>query len=174
MRHFRSKLVRHRLTLLGILAWSLHAPVMAKPQPVKAPQVQGKSTDIAPPPHARHARKKAFRQVGRASWYGISSTRGLRTASGELFNPEAFTGAHPTLPFGTMVKVTNLRNGRSADVRINDRGPFVGGRIIDVSYAAAHELGMMGRGVARVRIEVMPRGKPYDEARADEVAGGLP
>ncbi|MDB5987042.1 MAG: rare lipoprotein [Nevskia sp.] len=174
MRHFRNKLVRHRLTLLGILAWSLHAPVMAKSQPVKPMQTQDKAADAAPPTPLRHGKKKAFPQVGRASWYGISSTRGLRTASGERFDPEALTGAHPTLPFGTMVKVTNLRNGRSAAVRINDRGPFVGGRIIDVSYAAAHELGMMARGIARVRIEVLPRDRPIAEARADQIAGGLP
>ena len=173
MRHFRNKLLRNRLTLLGILAWSLHAPVMAKPQPSKAPQTQGTAADLAPPAKPHHA-KRGFRQVGRASWYGIDSTRGLRTASGERFDPDAFTGAHPSLPFGTVVKVTNLRNGRSADVRINDRGPFSGGRIIDVSYAAAAELGMMGRGTARVRIEVQPRDKPITEAQADEVAGGLP
>ena len=188
MRHFRKKLVRHRLTMLGILAWGLHAPVMAKPQPSKPPQVQDSSStdnsaeDVPAGKHkpvARSAKtskhvKKVFRQTGRASWYGISSTRGLRTASGEPFDPEALTGAHPTLPFGTRVKVTNLRNGRSANIRINDRGPFVPDRISDVSYAAAHALGMMARGTARVRLEVIARpGKPIEEAEADTEIGGL-
>jgi len=101
----------------------------------------------------------------------------MRTASGEPLDPQAFTGAHPTLPFGTQVRVTNLRNGRSTRIRINDRGPFTGGRVIDVSYAAACELGMMGRGIAQVRIEVLPPEKKTVAAppiSPDIVAGGVP
>ncbi len=87
-------------------------------------------------------------QVGHASWYALSS----KTASGERMNPNELTAAHRSLPFGTKVLVENLNNGRSVVVRINDRGPFVGGRIIDVSKAAAAQIGMIGSGTAKVRI----------------------
>lgn len=96
-------------------------------------------------------------QEGLASWYG-SQFQGRPTASGELFDSSDLTMAHPTLPFGTRVRVTNLRNGRSVEVRVNDRGPFVGSRIADLSHAAAVMLGMMHRGIARVRIEVLGTG----------------
>ncbi len=89
-------------------------------------------------------------QVGHASWYALHS----RTASGEQMDPSAMTAAHPSLPFGTKVLVENLSNGRSVVVRVNDRGPFVGGRIIDVSKAAASNLGMLGSGTAQVRVTV--------------------
>jgi rare lipoprotein A len=87
-------------------------------------------------------------QVGSASWYALNS----RTASGEQMDPSAMTAAHPSLPFGTKVLVENLSNGHSVVVRINDRGPFVAGRIIDVSKAAASSLGMLGSGTANVRV----------------------
>jgi len=89
---------------------------------------------------------------GRASYYGWERA-GWLTASGERFDPSAFTAAHPTLPFGSYVRITNLRNGRSVVVRVNDRGPHVPGRVIDVSYAAARALGMLRSGTAPVRIE---------------------
>ena len=91
-------------------------------------------------------------ETGLASWYG-PKFHGKRTASGEVFNQEKFTAAHRTLPWGSRVKVTNLANGKSVDVRINDRGPFGKGRIIDVSRAAARALGMVGRGITTVRVE---------------------
>jgi len=91
-------------------------------------------------------------ETGLASWYG-PKFHGKLTASGEVFNQEKFTAAHPTLPWGSRVKVTNLDNGKSVDVRINDRGPFGKGRIIDVSRAAAKALGMVGRGITTVRLE---------------------
>jgi len=87
-------------------------------------------------------------QVGHASWYALTS----QTASGERMNPSALTAAHRSLPFGTKVLVENLSNGRSVVVRINDRGPFVGGRVIDLSKAAAAQIGMIGAGTAKVRI----------------------
>lgn len=96
----------------------------------------------------------AFKGV--ASWYGYDGS-GNRTATGERFNPEGLTAAHRSLPFGTRVRVTNTRNGRSVVVRINDRGPFIRGRIIDLSAGAARFLGMMGSGVAPVRVEVLGR-----------------
>lgn len=93
-------------------------------------------------------------QEGVVSWYGAAFNN-RPTASGELFDASGMTMAHPTLPFGTQVKVTNIRNGRSVVVRVNDRGPFVGQRIADLSRAAAEQIGMLKRGVARVRIEVL-------------------
>ena len=94
-------------------------------------------------------------QAGMASYYGTES--GSQTSSGEHFNPSAMTAAHRTLPFGTKVLVTNKRNGRTVIVRINDRGPFVYGRIIDLSTAAADVIGMRGAGVASVTVEVLGR-----------------
>jgi len=91
---------------------------------------------------------------GWASWYG-PGFQGRRTASGEPFNPQALTAAHRTLPFGTQVRVTNLRNGQAVVVRINDRGPHVPGREIDISAAAAQALGLIHMGTAPVRLEVL-------------------
>ena len=88
-----------------------------------------------------------------ASFYG-KKFHGRKTASGERFNMYAMTAAHKRLAFGTLVRVTHLKNGRSVAVRINDRGPFARGRIIDLSYGAARKLGMVAQGVARVRIRV--------------------
>jgi len=88
---------------------------------------------------------------GRASWYG-KPFHGRRTASGERYDMHAFTAAHPTLPFGSRVKVRNRRNGKEVEVRINDRGPRSRGRIIDLSYAAASALGMVGPGEAPVEL----------------------
>jgi len=93
-------------------------------------------------------------QEGVVSWYG-NQFHARPTASGEPFDSAAMTMAHPTLPFGTQVRVTNLRNGRSVVVRVNDRGPFVGSRIADLSQAAASQIGMMRRGIARVRLEIL-------------------
>jgi peptidoglycan lytic transglycosylase len=93
-------------------------------------------------------------QTGGASWYAMTS----KTASGERCDPRALTAAHRSLPFGTRVKVENLRNGQSVVVRINDRGPYVRGRIIDLTKAAAKQIGLMETGTARVRLTVLERG----------------
>jgi rare lipoprotein A len=93
-------------------------------------------------------------EVGIASWYG-HPYHGRAAASGEIYDMEKFTAAHRTLPFGTLVRVVNLDNDKVVDVRINDRGPFVGDRIIDLSHAAAQAIGLIGPGIARVRVEVM-------------------
>ncbi|MCV0429045.1 MAG: septal ring lytic transglycosylase RlpA family protein [Roseibium sp.] len=90
----------------------------------------------------------SFQQCGKASWYKLGGT----TASGERANPHGLTAAHRSLPFGTMVEVTNLSNGKSVTVRINDRGPFAKGRVIDVTLAAAKELEFVGKGITRVRV----------------------
>lgn len=97
-----------------------------------------------------------FRQVGLASWYG-PGFHGRLTASGERFDQNEFTAAHRRLPLGSEVKVTNLENGRSITVEINDRGPYVDGRVIDLSRAAARRLGMVEDGIAKVRIEAAPQ-----------------
>ncbi len=93
-------------------------------------------------------------QYGKASWYG-DKEHGKRSASGEVFNRNAYTAAHKELPFGTVVRVTNRENGRQVEVRINDRGPYIVGRVIDLSYAAAKSIGLVRSGVAEVKIEVL-------------------
>lgn len=111
------------------------APVKAEPPKPPAPVVVSVST-------------------GEASWYGPGFF-GNRTASGEVLRPGTLTAAHRTLPFGTKVRVTNLWNGRSAVVRINDRGPFHGARVIDLAHGAANQLGLVASGVAKVKLEVL-------------------
>ena len=93
-------------------------------------------------------------EVGYASYYS-KKFKGRRTASGEIFDPMKLTAAHRKLPFGTLVKVTNLENHKSVIVRINDRGPFIKGRIIDLSYKAALKIGLVSKGVAKVKLEVI-------------------
>lgn len=103
-------------------------------------------------------RTVAYRSVqyGVASWYG-PGFRSRLTASGTRFDPSQLTAAHRTLPLGTRVKVTNLKNGRSVVVKVTDRGPYVRGRLIDLSRAAAERLGFSHRGVAPVRVAVVPK-----------------
>jgi rare lipoprotein A len=99
-----------------------------------------------------------FRQRGMASWYG-KRYHGQKTSSGELYDMYAMSAAHPTLPIPSYARVTNVANGRSVVVRINDRGPFHSARIIDVSYAAAHKLGFIQAGAAQVEVEAILPGK---------------
>ena len=103
------------------------------------------------------AEEKAYKAIGQgtASYYG-RELAGNRTASGERFNPHGLTAAHRTLPLGTKLRVTNVANGRSVIVRVNDRGPFVGRRLIDVSLGAAQEIQMVRSGTAQVRLEIVP------------------
>jgi rare lipoprotein A len=104
-------------------------------------------------PFARHdtAAAAPIASQGLASFY----SEGARTASGEKFDAHELTAAHPTLPFGTRLRVTNVATGQSVTVRVNDRGPYVPGRVVDVSYSAASALGMVGRGVAKVKLDVV-------------------
>jgi rare lipoprotein A len=118
-------------------------PPTAAPAPAVSPPV---ARALPPEPRAI--------QTGKASWYG-DAHHGRKTASGETFDMNALTAAHRTLPLGTRVLVTNLANGRSIEVRINDRGPMVPDRIIDLSLGAARALGGVGAGVFRVRIAVV-------------------
>jgi rare lipoprotein A (peptidoglycan hydrolase) len=100
-----------------------------------------------------------FSIQGTASWYG-PSYHGRKTASGEVYNMHALTAAHKTLPLNTLVRVTNLANGRDVVVRVNDRGPFVGDRVIDLSFGAAKQIGMVRPGTAPVRVAVIGPEKP--------------
>ena len=117
----------------------------------------------------------AAAQTGKASYY----KSGHRTANGERFDPHGYTAAHRTLPFGTKVLVTNVKTGKSVIVRINDRGPFIKSRIIDVSYGAAKVLGMTGAGVATVKIVPLkksataPAATPAPVAAVEAVAQGV-
>jgi len=92
--------------------------------------------------------------TGYASWYG-KEYHGRKTSSGEIYDMYALTAAHRTLPLGSAVKVTNLENDRTVDVRINDRGPFIEDRVIDLSYSAAKAIGMLNQGIARVRLDLL-------------------
>jgi rare lipoprotein A len=130
------------------------APDIAGPEPEIVTPIPEEGDDAQEPPV----------ETGRASWYDFDT----KTASGEHMDGDALTAAHPTLPFGSKVKIANLDNGRSVVVRINDRGPFSKDRIIDVSRAAAAELGMIGAGVARVSVSLVEQ-----EVASDEVTGAI-
>lgn len=136
--------IRRALAGIGLLALAacaeqaLPPPVATLPPPAPAP---------APLPE-----QPFFSQVGTASWYG-GKHHGRKTASGERYNMHDMTAAHRSVKLGTVVRVTNLENGRTTTVRINDRGPYVDGRVIDLSSAAAQNLGMKQRGLAHVRVE---------------------
>ncbi len=110
-------------------------------------------------------------ETGEASWYG-PGFHGRRTANGEVFDKESLTAAHRTLPFGTVLLVRNLENGREVTVRINDRGPFARGRILDLSEAAARRLGMIEPGTARVSLRIVPPPAGGSPARPAAVPGG--
>ena len=110
-------------------------------------------------------------QKGLASWYG-PDFHGKLTSNREIYNMHALTAAHKTLPFGTYVRVTNLNNGKSVVVRINDRGPFIKGRIIDLSYAAARKLGLDIAGVVPVKIKVLKQYSPKKSSQKFSVQVG--
>lgn len=123
--------------------------------------VPAAAAPMAPADATSESFAPGWHQQGRISYYG-KRFDSKPTASGEPFDPDAMTMAHPTLPFGSIVRVKNLRNGRSVELRVNDRGPYEKGRIADVSRAAAKKLGMFRRGVTRARIELLRTG---DDAR---------
>ena len=161
--------------LLALLAACTTAPVTSPasrasaPRPAAAPQhdAPGQAVDEVPAPVSLTERPRPELlggevprefQRGTASWYG-PRFNGRRTASGERFDMREFTAAHRTLPFGTLVRVHSLVNGRDVDVRITDRGPYAGNRIIDLSRAAAEELGMLGLGFKEV-VLMVPESTP--------------
>lgn len=131
--------------IAGACSKRASSPPPDKPKGYPKPYKVGKNW-YQPIPHARD-----FRQKGKASWYG-KKFHGRKTSNGESYDMYAMTAAHKTLPFNTHVRVRNLDNGKTTEVRVNDRGPFVRGRIIDLTYSAAKEIGMVGPGTARVEI----------------------
>jgi rare lipoprotein A len=146
------------VTLLGCIAGC-----SLKEEPVPLPPVSQAHEAAAPAPAsqapapqaheaAAPAGKPATPQVVTASWYG-PGFHGQETASGETFDQHALTAAHRTLPLGTVAKVTNLETGQSVTVKINDRGPYVKGRQLDLSQAAAKQIGLTKKGIAKVKIE---------------------
>ena len=139
--------------LLCLIALGACLATACATAPVKAPQDWG-----------------SFRQQGEASWYG-PDFHGKTTANGERYNMLGLTAAHQQIPFNTLVRVTNLANGRTATVRINDRGPFMKGRILDLSYGAARALGASGTGVIPVRIEVVGKAAPAKPAAGNAKKG---
>jgi rare lipoprotein A len=154
----------HRFVAIALIAFMSSAPVYAgqpddanfpaideAPQSERVADIQAAIADIEDP-----ILREIYESIGQgeASYYG-SELAGNRTASGERFDPRALTAAHRSLPMGTKLRVTNLSNGMSVVVRVNDRGPFVRSRIIDVSLAAARQIRMVGSGRAQVRLEIL-------------------
>jgi rare lipoprotein A len=145
--------VRVRLRLAAALLPALAALQGCAVPLVKAPEAapqEAAQDEVVP---ATQADPEPF-QRGIASWYGLPF-HGRRTANGERFDMNALTAAHPSLPFGTRVKVRSLVNGREVIVRINDRGPFAPGRVIDLSHAAARAIGLVGFGTKRVSLTLV-------------------
>lgn len=146
--------MKPRLRLAAVLLPALAAlqgcavPLIKAPD---APSQEAAQDEVAP---AREAEEREPFQRGIASWYGLPF-HGRKTANGERYDMNALTAAHPSLPFGTRVKVRSLVNGREVIVRINDRGPFAPGRIIDLSHAAAKAIGLVGFGVKRVSLTLV-------------------
>ena len=135
-------------------------PMPASVAPPAAPSLSKSPAVIAPnvvAPKRTSATSRAHLLRGIASWYG-SMLNGRLTASGERFDMHALTACHPTLPFGTLVRVLNLRNKKSVVVRINDRGDLAPGRVIDLSYAAAQQLNITEAGLAPVALEIISLG----------------
>ena len=158
---YRSRSGARRITGVATLAaaamllqacGSTGGPTYSKPQVQQ--QAGGPQSSYARPA----APKASYDVVGVASWYG-KPYHGRKTASGQVYNMYQMTAAHPSLPFGTRVAVTNLDNGRTVIVTINDRGPFVKGRVIDVSRKAASKLGFLSNGLTRVGVRVVSRSR---------------
>lgn len=145
------------VALLGLLALSWgcagRAPAPSGPSATRDP-LKLKPYQVNGVWYYPLATAAGYRERGLASWYG-SDFHGHSTASGEVYNMNAMTAAHKTLPLGTVVRVSLLETRRSVEVRVNDRGPFVDGRLIDLSREAAKQLGLMGQGVARVEVETI-------------------
>lgn len=138
--------------LLALIVAACASPTTTSPRPGDGPSV-GKPYRVNGVRYVPKA-QPGYDATGIASWYG-GKFHGRRTASGQRYDMNAMTAAHRTLPFGTKVRVTNLRNDRTVILTVNDRGPFVHGRIIDVSRRAAERLGFRGRGTTRVRVQAV-------------------
>ena len=147
--------MRSPFALLPFLALAACQSPAPPPLPEPAPPVKAAPIPIETPKTPQTTVTKTYR--GKASYYSIRTNGGTATASGERLRNEAYTAAHRSLPFGTKVRVTNLRNGKTAVVRINDRGPFLKGRIIDVTIGVARSLGMIKAGVVPCKVEVLKK-----------------
>ncbi len=145
------------------LAFGQHKPVAPAPAPSDSKLADAKPIDESIPDVS------GFHQAGRASWYG-RWFHGRRTASGERFNMNAMTAAHKTLPLSSYVRVTNTENDKTVIVKINDRGPYVRGRIIDLSFAAARELGLQHDGTAHVKIVGLSQEEAAQVERGETLA----
>jgi rare lipoprotein A len=143
---------------VGVLMMGLALVASAKDAKEKTPATeQAKLPTVPAATHPKVTKPRHWLQTGVASWYG-SHFQGHKTATGEKFDMNTMTCAHPTLPMGTWLRVTNLKNRKTAFVRVNDRGPVTDGRIIDLSYAAAQSLGLGG--IGRVKLEAVRDGDP--------------
>jgi rare lipoprotein A len=140
----------HTAHMLATVLMVVSLGAAQRPNKSESVNTRNKVTSVAP---AKTRRVEPY-QIGTASWYG-SYFQGRATASGEPYDMYDLTAAHPTLPLGSWVRVTNLRNGRAVVVRINDRGPIVPGRIIDLSYNTARVLHFGSQGLQRVRLDVV-------------------
>ena len=156
--------VRARKKVIPLLAAALAAASLAacssSPTTNERSELRTTHRPVATNRHATAVRKHtpyASNTGGHVASHGIASfyKTGALTANGERFDASQLTAAHPTLPFGTKLRVTNVATGQSVTVRVNDRGPFTRGRIVDVSYSAAESLGMVGDGVAKVKLDVV-------------------
>ncbi len=140
----KGKIIQGSKIWQRMIAISILSIFLSMPSSLSAKEISNR--------HANHAKS----MTGIASFYD-AKFQGRRTASGERFNNSALTAAHKSLPFGSLVKVTNVRNSKSVVVRINDRGPYVRGRVIDLSKAAAKKIGLSRTGTARVKLEVLKK-----------------
>jgi rare lipoprotein A len=150
------------VSALAISSGCAHKQPARVATPAATPNAASKKNSQTSAPQTAAA-KIGDTETGLASWYG-NPYHGRRSASGEIYDMEQLTAAHRTLPFQTWVEVTDLDNGKKVDVRITDRGPFVDGRVIDLSLAAARKIEMVGPGVAKVKLKVIdrPKGAPTD------------
>jgi rare lipoprotein A len=155
-----SKLSR-KIGLLGAVVLSAAALAGCAQSPVRTSRTDwsapARQTSLLRIKHKRHTDVATTGSLPPGASVGVASfyTEGSHTANGEKLNPNALTAAHPTLPFGTHLRITSVASGRSVVVRVNDRGPFLKGRAVDVSYSAAKQLGITERGVTKVKMEVV-------------------
>lgn len=152
----------YRLVIVLMLSGcASRRPAANLPTPAPVPQTLPPGQPTLRPPQSTSgvSGQYQYTEQGVASWYG-AQFNGRRTSDGEIYNMFQYTAAHRTLPFGAVVQVTNLNNGKQVEVRINDRGPFVGNRLIDLSYSAAVAIGMIGTGTAPVRLDVVAGPNP--------------
>jgi rare lipoprotein A len=154
------------LSVFAVGGCAHHPKTTHRPTTTPTPQPGGSAPPPASPPSGppsaierQPAVPGEYVEEGVASWYGIPF-QGRRTSNGEIYDMHEFTAAHRTLPFNAVVRVTNLRNGKQTEVRINDRGPFVANRVIDLSLSAAQAIEMVGTGTAPVRLEIISGPNP--------------